>query len=357
MSIQVEIAGTPIGPGHPPLIVAEMSANHGGSLENAIELVEAAAHAGVWGFKIQTYTADTMTIDTRTPGFVIDDPNSLWYGRGLYDLYKEAHTPWEWHGKIFQRCQELGLVCFSTPFDSTAVDFLEQFNPPCYKIASFEIVDLPLIRRAAATGKALIISCGMAELGEIETAVQTAVEAGSSKVILLKCTSAYPARALDAHLTTISHMARTFFCPTGLSDHSFGISVSIAAAALGACMIEKHFILNRSLGGPDAAFSIEADEMAALVKESRQAFEAIGEVRYGAGENENTSRTHRRSLYIVKDIEAGVVLDHSNIRAIRPGLGLSPAYLDLVLGCHINQRAVKGTPLSWDLLLQRENRQ
>ncbi|HFQ80991.1 MAG TPA: pseudaminic acid synthase, partial [Desulfobacterales bacterium] len=322
----------------------------------ALQLVEAAARAGAWAMKIQTYTADTMTIDSQKPGFVIGDPNSLWYGRNLYELYEEAHTPWEWHRDIFKRCRELGLICFSTPFDATAVDFLEEFDPPCYKIASFEIIDLPLIRRVAATGKPLIISCGMANMGEIEAAVQTAMNAGSTGVVLLKCTSSYPARAADANLATIAHLSQAFSCPAGLSDHNSGLGVSIAAAALGACMIEKHFILDRSEGGPDAAFSTEPDEMTTLIREAGQAFEAVGTIRYGAGENEKTSRTHRRSLYIVKDLEAGATLNNTNVRAIRPGLGLSPAYQDLIIGCRIKQQVKRGSPLSWDMLLQPEQK-
>jgi len=334
-----------------PFIVAEMSGNHNQSLERALQIVEAAAKAGVHAIKLQTYTPDTMTIDVTNGDFLIEDSDSLWKGKNIYELYKEAYTPWEWHEPIFKRCKELGLMAFSTPFDETAVDFLEELDVPSYKIASFEITDLPLIRKVASTGKPMIISTGMATVAEIDEAVRTAKEAGCSDIILLKCTSSYPASPADSNLMTIPHLKQLFGCPVGLSDHTLGIGVAVASVALGAVLIEKHFTLSRADGGVDAAFSLEPEEMRMLVEETKRAWQALGTVRYGPTESEEKSLKFRRSIYIVKDLKAGDVLSPENIRIIRPGYGLSPKYYDVVLGRRVREDVRKGTPLSWDKLL------
>lgn len=340
-----------IGRDSPPFIIAEMSANHNQSLEQALALVEAAAAAGAQALKLQTYTPDTMTLDIKEDEFLISDPESPWQGQSLYDLYRKAYTPWEWHGPIFERCRQLGLVGFSTPFDESAVDFLESLDLPCYKIASFEVVDLPLIKKAAATGRPLIISTGMATLTELDEAVQAARSGGCRDLVLLKCTSQYPASPENTNLSTIPHLERLFSCPVGLSDHTCGIGVSVAAVALGAVVLEKHFTLSRAAGGVDAAFSLEPGELRALVSESRNAWQAIGAVRYGPVAGEEAFKKHRRSLYVVEDLKAGDVLNVENVRAIRPGNGLAPKYLDLILGKKIKRNVSKGTPLSWELLL------
>ncbi|HHV76126.1 MAG TPA: pseudaminic acid synthase [Syntrophothermus lipocalidus] len=333
-----------------PLIVAEMSGNHNQSLEKAMAIVEAAARAGVDAVKLQTYTADTMTIDADTEDFYIEDPNSLWTGRKLYDLYKEACTPWEWHEPIFRRCRELGLMAFSTPFDETAVDLLEELQVPCYKIASFEIADIPLIRKVASTGKPMIISTGMATVAEIDEAVRTTRQYGCPEVILLKCTSSYPASPRDSNLLTIPHMKELFGCPVGLSDHTLGIGVAVASVALGAVLIEKHFTLSRAEGGVDAAFSLEPNEMRLLAEETRRAWEALGRVRYGPTKEEKKSLKFRRSIYVVKDIKAGEVLSPENIRIIRPWYGLEPKYYDVVIGRRVNRHVKRGTALKWEYL-------
>jgi N-acetylneuraminate synthase len=331
-------------------VVAELSGNHNQSLDRALAIVDAAAEAGVDAIKLQTYTADTMTLDLAEGEFRISDPRSPWHGRTLYDLYKEAHTPWEWHAPIFKRAREKGLAAFSTPFDASAVDFLEQLGVPCYKIASFEIVDLPLIREVAATGKPMILSTGMATVAEIDEAVRTAKEAGCPEIVLLKCTSTYPADPAESDLRTIPHMRELFGCEVGLSDHTLGIGVAVASVALGAAVIEKHFTLSRADGGVDAAFSLEPQEMKQLVEEARRAWQAIGNVRYGPTEREKASLVFRRSLYVVKDLEPGDVLTKDNVRAIRPGYGLPPKYLDAVLGRKVVKHVPEGTPLRWETL-------
>lgn len=331
-----------------PLIVAEMSGNHNQSLERAFAIVEAAARAGVDAVKIQTYTADTLTIDADTDDFYIEDADSLWAGKKLYDLYKEAYTPWEWHEPIFKRCRELGLMAFSTPFDETAVDFLEELEVPCYKIASFEIVDIPLIKKVASTGKPMIISTGMATVAEIDEAVRTAKQNGCPEVILLKCTSSYPASPHDSNLVTIPHMRELFGCPVGLSDHTLGIGVAVASVALGAVLIEKHFTLSRAEGGVDAAFSLEPHEMRALVEETKRAHQALGKVHYGPTERESKSLKFRRSLYVVRDIKAGEIISPENVKIIRPGYGLEPKYYDVVIGRRANRDLKKGTALKWE---------
>ncbi|NJO32922.1 MAG: pseudaminic acid synthase [Rhodospirillales bacterium] len=346
----IEIGKYCLRPGQPPLIIAEMSGNHNGSLDRALEIVEMAAKAGAHALKLQTYTADTMTIDVSEREFFISDPNSLWNGTSLYKLYKQAHTPWDWHKPIFDRCRQLGVIGFSTPFDATAVDFLEGLDVPCYKIASFENIDIPLVRKVAATGKPLIISTGLASVAELGATVQAAREAGAEDLILLKCTSAYPASPENSNLNTISHMRELFGCHIGLSDHTMGIGAAIAGAALGAVAIEKHVTLRRADGGVDSAFSLEPEELAALIMESKRAVEAMGCVSYGPTEAERKTLVYRRSLYIVADLKAGDVLTRDNVRAIRPGLGLPPGDLDRVLGRRINSDAPRGTPLSWKLL-------
>jgi len=350
MIIEFKIADRFIGPNHPPFIIAEMSGNHNQSLERALEIVEAAAKTGAHALKIQTYTPDTMTLDLDEREFHISDPNSLWAGTSLYKLYGEAYTPWEWHKPIFERARELGIIPFSTPFDDTAVDLLESLDVACYKIASFENTDLPLIRRVAATGKPMIISTGMASIAELDDTVRAAREAGCKDLILLKCTSTYPATADNTNILTIPHMRELFDCEVGLSDHSMGVGVSVASVALGASVIEKHFTLNRADGGVDSTFSMEPAEMAQLVLETERAWQALGKVSYGATEAEKKSLQFRRSLYIVKDLKAGDVLTKDNVRAIRPGLGLATKYLEKILGRTVKQDVQRGTGLSWPLL-------
>lgn len=347
---EFRIGDRPIGPAHPPFVIAEMSGNHNQSLDRALAIVDAAAATGAHALKIQTYTADSMTLDIRQGEFFIADPKSPWQGRSLYDLYQEAHTPWAWHEAIFQRCRERGILCFSTPFDAKAVDFLESLNVPCYKIASFENIDLPLIRRVAATGKPLIMSTGMASLAELDEAVRAAREAGCRDLILLKCTSSYPSTPEFSNITTIPHMRELFGCEVGLSDHTLGVGVAVASIALGATVVEKHFTLDRSEGGVDSLFSLEPDEMRALVEETERAWQSLGQVSYGVGAAEQGSLAFRRTLYIAQDLKAGDVLTPDNLRAIRPGFGLAPKYFATLLGKRVNRDVARGTPASWDLL-------
>ena len=347
---EITIFGRQIDRNHAPFIIAEMSGNHNQSLERALEIVEAVAKTGAHALKIQTYTPDTMTIDLNEREFHISDPNSLWTGTSLYKLYGEAYTPWEWHKPIFDRARELGIIAFSTPFDDTAVDFLESLDVPCYKIASFENTDLPLIRRVAATGKPLIISTGMASVAELDETVRAAREAGCKDLVLLKCTSTYPATAANTNILTIPHLRELFNCEVGLSDHTMGVGVSVASVALGATVIEKHFTLKRADGGVDSAFSMEPAEMAQLVVETERAWQALGQVSYGATEAEKKSVVFRRSLYIVQDMKAGEVLTRKNLRAIRPGLGLPTKFIEQLLGKRIAHDAKRGTAVTWDLL-------
>ena len=344
------IAHQEIGLASAPFVIAEMSGNHNQSLERALEIVEAAARSGAHALKIQTYTPDTMTLDLDEGEFVISDPKSLWNGRSLYDLYSEAHTPWEWHAPIFERARALGIIPFSTPFDDTAVDFLEGLDVPCYKIASFENTDLPLIRRVAATGKPMIISTGMASISELDETVQAARDAGCRDLVLLKCTSTYPATPENTNVRTIPHLRDLFGGEVGLSDHTMGIGAAVASVALGATVIEKHFTLSRADGGVDSTFSLEPAEMGALVVETRRAWEALGRITYGATGAEEKSRMFRRSLYVTRDVKAGEVLNSESVRAIRPGLGLPPKYLDRVIGTRVTCDVKRGTPLSWALL-------
>ena len=347
----INIGSRKIGPNHPPFIIAEMSGNHNQSFERALAIVEAAAKAGAHALKLQTYTADTMTLDIAEREFFINDSDSLWKGKSLYELYEEAYTPWEWHKPIFDRCRELGLIYLSTPFDETAVDFLEELDVPCYKIASFENTDLPLIRKVAATGKPIIISTGMATIAELDGTVRTARGAGCRDLILLKCTSSYPATPENTNILTIPHMAKLFDCQVGLSDHTMGIGVAVASVALGATVIEKHFTLSRSDGGVDSTFSLEPDEMKTLVFETKRAWQGLGEITYGPTEKEKKSMVFRRSLYITKNLNSGDLLTNESVRIIRPGFGLPPKYYDIVMGKSVNRDIEMGTPLTWDLII------
>lgn len=339
-----------IDPRRPVYFIAEMSGNHNQSLEKALKIVDAAAEAGADALKIQTYTPDTMTLDISEGDFFIEDKKSLWKGRSLYDLYKEAMTPWEWHQPILNRCREKGLDFFSTPFDATAVDFLEALNVPFYKIASFENTDLPLIRKVARTGKPVIISTGLASLAEISEAVATIRNEGNNQIVLLKCTSAYPARAEDANLISIKNLRETLNVEVGLSDHTMGSIVPIVSVCMGATVIEKHFTISRSEGGVDSSFSMEPSEFRQMVDEVSKAQKSMGQVFYGISESEEKSFVFRRSLYVCEDMKAGAVFTEKNLRAIRPGKGLPPKYQDVFMGKKILKDVKKGTPVSWDLI-------
>lgn len=340
-----------IGPDERPYLIAEMSGNHNQSLDRALAIVDAAAASGADAIKLQTYTADTMTLDVRAEGFVIDDRQSLWDGRQLYELYQQAHTPWDWHRPIMERAAQHGLHCFSSPFDETAVDFLDGLGVPAFKIASFENTDLPLIRKVARTGKPMIISTGMASAAEIDEAVRTARDAGCTQLALLKCTSTYPATPENTNLRTIPNMRDTFGCEVGLSDHTMGHGCAVAAVAMGAVLVEKHFTLRRADGGVDSAFSLEPEEFRALRTESERAWLGMGRVTYGGTAAEEKSRAFRRSLYIAKNVKAGETLDRHNLRIVRPGFGLPPKFYDTLLGKRVNRDLAAGTPVSWDLLL------
>lgn len=345
---EFEIAGRRIAHDCPPYIVAELSANHQGKLDHALKTIDAAAACGADAIKLQTYTADTITLDHDGPEFVI--PHGSWKGRTLHDLYREAHTPWEWHETLFSHARDQGLHVFSSPFDPSAVDLLEDLKAPAYKIASFEIVDLPLIEKCAATGKPLIISTGMANLGEIEAAVTAARQAGDGGLCLLHCISAYPAPVADADLMTMPHLGAAFGTVFGLSDHTPGTAVSVAATALGARLIEKHFTLDRADGGPDAEFSLNPEEMKRLVGDCRDAYEALGQVSFNPRGSEQANIAFRRSLYAVEDIAAGEGFTARNVRSIRPGHGLPPGALGAVLGSKARTAIARGTPLSHSLI-------
>lgn len=346
----MKISDRPVGLGHRPYLIAEMSGNHNRSLDRALDIVSAAADSGADAVKLQTYTADTMTLDIRAPGFVIEDPKSLWRGRQLYDLYHEAHTPWEWHGPIMEHANKKGIHCFSSPFDASAVDFLESLDAPAYKIASFEMTDLPLVRKVARTGKPMIISTGMASLAEIDEAVRAARGEGNDSLCVLKCTSTYPATPENTNIRTIAHMRDALACEIGLSDHTMGTGVAVASIAFGAVLVEKHFTLRREDGGVDSTFSLEPEEFKRLREECDRAWQALGAVTYGGTTAEKDSRAFRRSLYITADLAAGDVLTPENLRAIRPGFGLEPKYYDLLLGKRVSCDILRGTPASWDLL-------
>ena len=348
----MKIKDRDIGRSHAPFVIAEMSGNHNQSLERALEIVEAAAASGAHGLKIQTYTPDTMTLDLSEGDFFISDKNILWAGTTLYKLYGEAYTPWEWHAPIFEHALKLGLIPFSTPFDDSAVDFLETLDVPCYKIASFENTDLPLIRKVAATGKPMIISTGMASVAELDETVRAARAAGCKDLVLLKCTSTYPATPDNTNILTIPHMRDLFGCEVGLSDHTMGIGVSVASVALGATMVEKHFTLRRADGGVDSAFSMEPAEMAALVVETERAWQSLGQIAYGLTAAEAKSLFFRRTLYVTQDLQPGQKLTRENLRAIRPGGGLPPKYIDVFMGRTVGVAIKRGTAVSWDLLQQ-----
>ncbi len=346
----IEIGSRRIGPDVPPFIIAELSGNHDGSLEKALATVDAVAASGAQAMKLQTYTADTMTLDIAEREFVIEDPKSLWFGRNLHSLYHQAHTPWEWHAAIFRRARERGLCAFSTPFDVSAVEFLESLQVPAYKIASFENQDLELIRRVSRTGKPVIISTGLATLGDIQEAVEAARSAGCTQLVLLKCTSSYPANPSDSNLRTIPYLRQLFGCEVGLSDHTLGSAVAITSVAQGATVIEKHVTLDRDGGGVDAAFSMEPQELAGLVEATRTAWQALGCVQTGPTVQELPSLMFRRSLYVCSDLAAGDLLTQANLRAIRPGRGLAPKHLPALLGKRVNRPVPRGTPMSWDLI-------
>lgn len=350
MAEPIQIGGVPVGPESDPFIIAEMSGNHNGDLQRALDIVTMAAEAGAHAIKLQTYTADTITIDADTPSFRLSEGHELWGGRRLYDLYDEAHTPWEWHEKIFAHAADKGILAFSSPFDPTAVDFLEGLGAPAYKVASSEIVDLPLIRAMAETGKPIIISTGMASIAEIDAAVKAARSTGNEQIVVLSCTADYPADPASSNLRSIPVMANAFDVLVGLSDHTMGIGVPVASIAFGAVLVEKHVTLARDDGGVDSAFSLEPDELAAMVRETAIARQALGEARIGAKESEREGLRFRRSLFVTRDVKAGEKVAPDNVRSIRPAGGLMPDEFQNVEGREFRVDAVKGTPLTWDLL-------
>lgn len=345
-----QIADRKIGPDQPPFIIAEMSGNHNQSLDRALEIVEAAAESGAHALKLQTYTPDTITLNIKEGDFFLADDNTPWKGNSLYDLYEKAHTPWEWHEPIMRRASELGMICFSSPFDHTAVDFLEELNTPAYKIASFENADIPLIRKVAQTGKPVIVSTGMATIAELDETVRTLRENGCNQFVLLKCTSTYPATPENTNVLTIPHMSGLFDCQVGLSDHTMGVGAAVAAVAHGATVVEKHFTLRRAEGGVDSTFSLEPEEMHGLVIETERAWQSLGKITYGPTESEMPSMQFRRSLYIAREIKAGEELTTENLRSVRPGMGLAPKFYDELLGRRVNTDLAAGTPLQWDLI-------
>lgn len=345
--IKISIGDREVGAEYPPFIIAELSGNHSQKLDLALAMVDAAAEAGAHAIKLQTYTADSMTLDHDSDDFVIQETDSLWHGRSLHGLYQQASTPYEWHSILFERAQQHGMLAFSSPFDEAAVDFLNQLEVPCFKIASFELTDLPLIKKAAATGKPLIMSTGMASLSEIEDAVATAKAAGCDKIVLLKCTSTYPALATNTNLNTIPHLRDAFGLQVGLSDHTCGVGASVAAVALGATVIEKHFVLDRQAGGVDAEFSLEPQELKALVDETFTAWQAMGEVRYGGTQAEEKSKQYRRSIYVSKNIRQGEILSADNLRIVRPAFGLAPKHWEDIVGKSAKTDLNKGMALAW----------
>ena len=340
----MKISNIKISQQYKPFIIAEMSGNHNQSIEKALKIIEVAAKTGAQAIKLQTYTADTMTIDMKGGLFDIKDPTSLWENRNLYDLYSEAHTPWEWHEQLYKCAAANGILCFSTPFDDTAVDFLESLNTPAYKIASFENIDHPLLRKVAKTGKPVIMSSGVCSLADLAESVQVLKDSGCKDIVLLKCTSNYPASPENSNVRTIPHMRELFKCEIGLSDHTMGIGVPIAAVTLGATVVEKHFTLSRAEGGVDSAFSLEPDEMKSLVIETERAWQSLGEVQYGIQETELKSLSFKRSVYVVKDIESGEEFSRDNIRLIRPGDGLHPRFYDGLLGRKSSRDYKRGEP-------------
>jgi pseudaminic acid synthase len=348
--VGIDIGGVTVGASSAPFIIAEMSGNHNGSLDRALAIVDAIAESGAHAVKLQTYTADTMTIDLAEREFFISDRDSPWYGHSLYSLYQQAHTPWQWHKPIFQRAKERGLVAFSSAFDASAVDFLQSLGVPAFKVASFENVDLPLIRKIAATGKPMIVSTGMATVAEIDEAVRAARQAGCRELILLKCTSSYPASPTSSNLAGIPYLRTLFGCQIGLSDHTLGIGAAVASIALGATVIEKHVTLRRADGGVDSAFSMQPEELTQLVLETRSAWQGLGSVMIGPTDDEKASLVFRRSLYVCADLRVGDVLDRENLRAIRPGLGLPPKFLESLLGKRVTKAVRRGTPADWSIV-------
>lgn len=343
-----KIGNHEIGLGHPPFIIAEMSGNHNQSLDRALKIVELAAESGAHAVKLQTYKPSTMTLDHDSDDFIIQDASSLWNGKKLYQLYQEAMTPWQWHEAIFKKCKDLGLVCFSSPFDHEAVDLLESLQVPCYKIASFENKDMALLKRVAATGKPVIMSTGATTLAEIDESMSVLRAHGCTDICLLKCTSTYPAEPLDSNVKTIPHMRDLFKCEVGLSDHTMGLGVAVASVALGATLIEKHFTTSRSEGGVDSAFSMEPQELKALVIETKRAWQGLGSIKYGVSKSEQNALKFKRSIYATQSIKAGELFDAKNIQVIRPGFGLAPKFLDIVIGKHANKDISRGTAISWD---------
>lgn len=348
MSQSVSIAGRRIGPSEPPYIICELSGNHNGDLNRALELIDAAAETGCDAIKLQTYTADTLTIDSRNPEFMIK--GGLWDGRNLYELYEEAHTPFEWHKELFKRASERGVTIFSTPFDETAADLLDELGAPAFKIASFEVVDLPLIAHVAKKGKPMIISTGLASLSESESAVRTARENGCNEIVLLHCISSYPAPSDQANLRTMTHLAQCFDVVPGLSDHTYGTATSVAAIALGGAVIEKHFTLSRADGGPDADFSLEPEEFKRLVNDCKDAWVSLGKVNYKIKPAEEANKMFRRSVYAVQDIASGEVFTRENVRSIRPGFGLPPASLPDILGKRATRDISFAEPMDWSMI-------
>ena len=348
---QLVFANNSVGVNYPPFIIAEMSGNHNQSLDKALEIVESAAKSGVNAIKLQTYTPNTITLDVNSNDFKINDPKSLWAGERLYDLYKLAYTPWEWHEPIMKKAKKLGLICFSSPFDETAVDFLETLDVPLYKIASFENNHLPLIRKVSSTGKPVIISTGVSNLNELDEMVTTARDAGCKDLVLLKCTSKYPASPKNSNILTIPHLKELFGCEVGLSDHTLGIGASIAAIAHGASVLEKHFTLDRSDGGVDSAFSMEPDEMTSLVIESKNAWQSLGKITYGPTNAEKNSLNFKRSIFISEDMKKGEVFTEKNLRIVRPGNGLHPRYYEKFIGKKVSKDVEKGVALNWNHVL------
>ena len=345
-----KIGNISIGREHAPFIIAEMSGNHNQSLKRALEIVDAAASSGAHALKLQTYKPETMTLDIKKNEFFIDDEKSLWKGNNLYDLYKVAYTPWEWHKPIMDRAKEMGIICFSTPFDETAVDFLENLDVPAYKVASFENIDLPLIKKVAETGKPMIVSTGMMSIAELDEAVQTIRNSGCEQFVLLKCTSSYPSTPENTNVLTIPHMRNLIGCEVGLSDHTMGVGAAAAAVAHGASIVEKHFTLSRADGGVDSAFSLEPEEMKSLVVETKRAWQSLGKITYGSSDIEKSSLAYRRSIYIAEDMKEGDTFNNENLRIVRPGLGLPPKYYKILIGRKINRDAKRGTAMNWNLI-------
>ena len=351
MKSEIRIGQHLVGPGHKPFLIAEMSGNHNQSIDRAFKIVEAAAASGAHALKLQTYTADTMTLNLQSDGFQIKDNSSLWAGRNLYDLYKEAYTPWDWHEPIMKKCKELGMLCFSTPFDETAVDFLESLKVPFYKIASFENTCLPLIKKVAKIGKPMIISTGMATVGELDETVKAVKEAGCEDLVLLKCTSTYPATPENTNILTIPHMRQLYDVQVGLSDHTMGCGVAVASVALGATVIEKHFTLRRADGGVDSAFSMEPEEFKMMSVETERAWQALGKVTYGVqSAKEEKSKIFRRTIYVSQDVKAGDTLNEKNILCVRPGFGLEPKYYEQILVLTFKRDLPVGTPMKLEYL-------